>query len=192
MKKFYISVFLFAAINLYAQDMRQNAFSSLFSDQKASKVGDAITIIVLESSQASNNAQTTTGRTSSLGMTGTIDPGKGTGTATNPAFNLGTTNNFSGNGSTQTQGNVSTTISATVDSVLSNGNLVIGGSRKITINGEEQTVNIKGIVRSADISPDNSVYSYNISEAQIVFKGAGKINDYQSPGWLTKFLHWIF
>jgi flagellar L-ring protein precursor FlgH len=190
MKKFYISVLLLAAINLYAQDMRMNAFSSLFSDQKACKVGDAITIVVLESSQASNNAQTTTGRTSSLGLTGTIDPGKGI--ATNPNLALGTTNNFSGTGSTQTQGAVSTTISATVDSVLANGNLVIAGSRKITINGEEQTVNIKGIVRSADISPDNSVYSYNISEAQIVFKGDGKINDSQSPGWLTKFLHWIF
>jgi flagellar L-ring protein precursor FlgH len=190
MKKYYISVFLFMAINLYAQDMRQNAFSSLFSDQKASKVGDAITIIVLESSQASNNAQTTTGRISNIGLTGTIQSLQGT--ASNPAFSLGTTNNFSGTGSTQTQGAVSTTISATVDSVLANGNLVIGGSRQITINGEEQTVNIKGIVRSADISSDNSVYSYNISEAQIVFKGDGKINDSQSPGWLTKFLHWIF
>ncbi|MGA7723514.1 MAG: flagellar basal body L-ring protein FlgH [Ignavibacteriaceae bacterium] len=190
MKKFYMLVFLIGTLNLYAQDMRQNAFSSLFSDQKASKVGDAITIVVLESSQASNNAQTTTGRSSNVGLTGTIDPGKGV--STNPNIALGTTNNFSGTGSTQTQGVVSTTISATVDSVLANGNLVIGGSRKITINGEQQTVNIKGIVRSADISPDNSVFSYNISEAQIVFKGDGKINDSQSPGWLTKFLHWIF
>jgi flagellar L-ring protein precursor FlgH len=87
---------------------------------------------------------------------------------------------------------VSTKISATVDSVLANGNLVIQGSRKITINGNEQTVYIKGIVRSSDISPDNLVYSYNISEAQIVFKGDGKINDSQSPGWLTKFFHMIF
>ena len=52
MKKFYMLVFLIGTLNLYAQDMRQNAFSSLFSDQKASKVGDAITIVVLESSQA--------------------------------------------------------------------------------------------------------------------------------------------
>jgi len=190
MKKFYISVFLFAAINLYSQDMRQNSFSSLFSDQKANKIGDAITIVILESSQASNNAQTTTGRNSNLGLSAKIDPGKGI--ATSPAFNIGTSNDFSGSGSTQTQGTVSAKISATVDSVLKNGNLVIEGSRKITINGEEQTVYIKGIVRSSDISPDNLIYSYNISEAQIVFKGDGKINDSQSPGWITKFLHWIF
>jgi flagellar L-ring protein FlgH len=190
MKKFYIPVFLFAAMNLYAQDMRLNAFSSLFSDQKATKVGDAITIVVLESSTASNNAQTSTSRTSSVGLTAKVDPGKGS--STSPAFSLGTTNAFTGSGSTQTQGTVSAKISATVDSVLANGNLVIEGSRRITINGEEQTVYIKGIVRSSDISPDNLVYSYNISEAQIVFKGNGKINDSQSPGWITKFLHWIF
>jgi len=60
------------------------------------------------------------------------------------------------------------------------------------INGEEQTIFIKGIVRPSDISPDNSVLSYNIAEAQIIFNGKGRINNSQSPGWLTKFLHWIF
>lgn len=191
MKKFSVIIILLAGLNIYSQDMRQNAFSSLFSDQKASKIGDAITIVVLESSQASNNAQTTTGRTSNLGLSGKLDPGKGVG-VTSPAFNLGTTNDFSGSGSTQTQGVVNTKISATVDSVLANGNLVIKGSRIITINGNEQTIYIMGIVRSSDISPDNLVYSYNISEAKIEFKGDGKINDSQSPGWLTKFFHWIF
>jgi flagellar L-ring protein precursor FlgH len=107
-------------------------------------------------------------------------------------LNLATTNDFKGSGSTSSQGSVNTKISATVDSVLANGNLVIDGRRKIVINGEEQTIYIKGIVRPADISSDNSVLSYNIAEAQIVFTGNGSINSAQSPGWLTKFLHWIF
>lgn len=186
-----IVIFLIIASSMFAQDMRQNAFSSLFSDQKANKVGDAVTIIVLESSQASNDAQTSAGRTSSLGLTGKANVGN----VTNPPsadVSLGTSNDFSGSGSTKTEGMVQTKISATVDSVLGNGNLVIEGSRKITINGEEQTVLIKGIVRPSDINPDNSVLSYNIAEAQIVFNGKGMINSSQSPGWLTKFLHWIF
>jgi flagellar L-ring protein precursor FlgH len=170
--------------------MRQNAFSSLFSDQKANRIGDAITIIVLESSQASHDASTTTSRNSTLGLSGKLDLGK-----TNPPtanLNLGTTNAFNGSGSTLSEGTITTKISATVDSVLQNGNLLVKGSRKITINGNEQTVYIKGIVRSSDISTDNSVYSYNISEAQIEFKGDGMVNSAQSPGWITKFLHWIF
>ena len=191
MKNKLILIFLLAVSSMLAQDMRQNAFSSLFSDQKANRVGDAVTIIVLESSQASNDAQTSAGRSSNLGLSGKVN----TGNAANPPsadVSLGTTNDFSGSGSTKTEGMVQTKISATVDSVLGNGNLVIEGSRKITINGEEQTVYIKGIVRPSDINPDNSVLSYNIAEAQITFNGKGMINSSQSPGWLTKFFHWIF
>ena len=191
MKNKLVLICLLTASSLLAQDMRQNAFLSLFSDQKASKIGDAVTIIVVESSQASNDAQTSAGRTSNLGLTGKANVGN----AANPPsadINLGTTNDFNGSGSTKTEGMVQTKISATVDSVLSNGNLVIDGSRKIVINGEEQTVVIKGVIRPSDINPDNSILSYNISDAQIIFNGKGMINSSQSPGWLTKFLHWIF
>ena len=87
---------------------------------------------------------------------------------------------------------IKTKISATIDSVLNNGNLVVRGSRKISINGEEQTIHIKGVVRTSDISADNSVLSYNLSDAEIVLEGSGLINDAQHPGWLTKFFHWIF
>lgn len=189
MKKLILWLCVFAPVML-AQNMRQNAFSSLFSDQKASQVGDAITILVVESSQASNNAATTTDRASTLGLSGKGD--LGTKPLPGADLSLGTTNDFKGSGSTSSQGSVNTKISATVDSVLANGNLVIEGSRKIVINGEEQTIYIKGIVRPADISTDNSVLSYNIADAQIVFTGNGSINSAQSPGWLTKFLHWIF
>ena len=191
MKKIIIIVFaIFLSASLHAQNMRQNAFSSLFSDQKANRVGDAVTIIVVESSQASNNAQTSTGRSSDLGLSGT--GGVAGQTIPSTDVSLGTSNAFKGSGSTQTTGMVKTKISATIDSVLSNGNLLIRGSRKISINGEVQTVFIKGIVRSSDIMADNSVYSFNISEAEILFDGKGMINTNQSPGWLTKFLHWIF
>ena len=188
MKKIFITfVFIIFTCSLVAQDMRQNAFSSLFSDQKASRVGDAITILVLESSTASNDAELSTGKKSDLGFTAG-------GSSLKKGIDVGinSNNNFDGSGSTKTTGLIKTKISATIDSVLANGNLVIKGSRKIVINGEEQNVSIKGVVRSSDIMADNSVYSYNISEAEIVLNGDGKINSALSPGWLTKFLHWIF
>jgi flagellar L-ring protein precursor FlgH len=189
--KLMMIVITLSLINIInAQNMRQNAFVSLFSDQKASRVGDAITIVVIEFSQASNNAQTTTGRESDLGLNaggnvaGTELPGTD--------VSLGVQNDFRGRGSTKTSGMMKTKISATIDSVLDNGNLLIKGSRKIVINGEEQTIFIKGIVRTPDINPDNSVLSYNISEAEIRIDGSGRIADSQSPGWLTKLFHWLF
>lgn len=185
-----LMILLVFAPFLVGQDMRQNAFNSLFSDQKANRLGDAVTIIVVESSQASNNAETKTGRTSALGFTGNAVIGKNN--LPGASINIGSDNNFEGTGSTKTSGLIKTKISATIDSVLKNGNLVIKGSRKIVINGEEQMISIKGIIRTADINADNSILSYNISEAEILFEGSGMINDSQKPGWLTKIFHWLF
>lgn len=190
MKNILLIIVIFSGA-IAAQDMRQNAFSSLFSDYKANRVGDAVTIIVMESSQATNQAATQTGRSSNIGLgaEGSMD-----GEAMIPSvdFGMSSQNDFEGSGSTKSAGSVSTKISATIDSVYSNGNLKIHGSRKISINGEEQTVLISGVIRSIDIQSDNTVYSYNISDAEITFEGSGMIDRNQSPGWLTKLFHWLF
>ena len=175
---------------LTAQSMRQNAAYSLFSDNKAAMPGDAVTIIVLESTHASNNAATSAGRKSEagFGMSGAIDKT----TLPNVDFDINSGNDFSGEGSTQTTGSIRTKISAVVDTVLANGNLRIRGSKKITINGEDQIVKISGVIRTSDIRTDNTVYSHNITDADISFEGSGLIDNAQKPGWLTKLFHWLF
>lgn len=189
MKTLMIFMILFA-LQIFPQDMRKNANVSLFSDQKAAHHGDAITILVVESSLASNNAETRSGRESDLGLNFS---GNLSGTALpNASVNTGTDNNFKGSGSTKTSGVIQTKISATIDSVLTNGNLYISGSKKITINDEEQVILIKGVVRTTDIRPDNSVLSYNISNAEITFEGSGIVSDVQSPGLITKFFRMLF
>jgi flagellar L-ring protein precursor FlgH len=116
----------------------------------------------------------------------------GTGTGTDISGGVGTGNQFKGEGSTSNRGSVRAKLSAHVDSVLANGNLVINGSRSITINGEEQTIAISGIVRPSDIMADNTVFSYNISDAKIIVQGEGSLTKVQEPGWLTKVFHWLF
>lgn len=188
--KFLIIGFMAIASIAFAQNMRKNSQYSLFSDNKAAAPGDAVTILVIESTQASNNSETSAGRKSELGLSasGTVS----NGTIPNTALSLGSNNDFQGSGSTKTTGMISTKISATVDSILANGNMIISGNKKISINGEDQIVHIKGKVRLSDIRPDNSVYSYNISDAEISFEGSGIINNAQKPGWLTKIFHWLF
>jgi len=190
MKTRVILIVLVMAFTVYGQNMRRNAAYSLFSDQKAVNIGDAITIIVSEASQASNNAETATGRSSDLGFggSGSLDAT----TLPGADLSISSQNDFQGKGSTKTSGLIKTRISALVDSVYANGNLRIRGSRKLVINGEEQNIFITGIVRPSDIKADNSIYSYNISEAEIRLEGNGMIDDAQSPGWLTKIFHWIF
>lgn len=174
----------------YGQDMRPNINRSLFADEKAAHVGDVITILVIETSSASNDAKTATSRESDISLSGSGKVGsKGLPDA---SMNIGTGNKFSGEGATSSSGSVRAKISARVDSVLANGSLFINGSRTISVNGEDQIIRIAGIVRPSDIQPDNSIYSYNIADATIVFEGNGMIERAQGPGWLTKLFHWLF
>ncbi len=181
--------FLLFSTAAYAQVM-QNPDNSLFSDYKASKVGDAVTVIVTEQTSASKSASTSTSRQSTV--SGSLMPTVGTTTLPTGGMQLGTTNQFQGNGSASEDGNVQTIISARVVNVDQYGNLDIQGSRLISINGQSQTLQLSGYVRPSDIQPDNTVYSYQIADAKIVFKGSGSIEDSQSPSLLMKIFHWLF
>lgn len=185
-----LHIIVFSTTALLAQDLRENSNRSLFSDQKANRIGDGVTILVVESSSASNDSRTNTDRKSDISL---ASSGKNGGaTLIDVGASIGTGNAFAGSGSTETKGSVRAKISARVDSLYVNGNLWISGSRTITINGEEQVVRISGLVRPSDIQADNSVYSFNISDAVIVFQGKGMSAESQEPGWLTKVFHWIF
>ncbi len=179
-----------AAAPLAGQDLRTNVGRSLFADQKANRVGETVTVLVVEVAQASNDATTNTSRSSDLSFNGSLStPGAA---ASGAAAGVQTGNGFKGEGATTNRGVMKAKISAHVDSVYGNGNMFISGSRNIVINGDEQIMKVTGIVRPSDIQADNSIYSFNISDAVISYSGKGLINDSQSPGWLTKFLHWIF
>lgn len=189
MKKIIALVCIISSFSL-AQVLRENYNRSLFADQKANRVGDAVTILIVEASSASNDSRTESSRESDISLTAS---GKTGGkTLADVSAGIGTGNSFKGAGATQTHGSVRAKISARVDSLFSNGDLWISGNRTISINGEDQVIRISGIVRPSDIQTDNSVYSYSISDAVIVFQGKGMINNNQEPGWLTKFFHWIF
>ncbi len=180
-----------AAAPLAGQDLRTNVNRSLFADQKAIHVGETVTVLVVEVAQASSDAATNTSRASDLSLNGAMStPGTTVGSGANVGITTG--NGFKGTGSTSNNGVMKAKISAHVDSVYNNGNLFISGSRNIVINGDEQIMKVTGIVRPSDIQADNSIYSYSISDAMISYSGKGLINDSQKPGWITKFLHWIF
>jgi len=186
-----VSAIVAAAYPATAQDMRENVNRSLFSDQKANHVGDAVTILIVETSSASNDARTTSGRSDEVSLGAKLKTSS-TNSGTDIGFNFGTGSSFRGEGGTATRGSVRGKLSAQVDSVLANGNLVIKGKRSITVNGEEQTIIVSGIVRPSDIQADNGVYSYNIADAVIIVQGDGIVSRSQGPGILTKFLHFLF
>ncbi len=173
--------------------------SDLFIDTKAKNVGDVVTIKILESASASNNAATKTGRKSSV--SGAIENFLGYERQfstpkhqLNPFGSIkgGLQTDFDGSGSTKRSGDLSAYITARVTEVLPNGNLRLEGSREVTVNNEKQLITLSGIVRPRDISPDNVVLSTYISDAQIRYSGRGILDDRQHPGWLANILNIVW
>ena len=172
---------------------RSSTGGYLFMDSKAKTVGDIITINIIEQASASGNASTKTGRKSSLsaGIPSFFGIEK-SATKRNPNLDptsllkASTDNNFNGSGQISRSGKITATITARVTQVLSNNNLVIRGTRQVTINNEQQLLIIQGIIRPEDISPDNIIDSSSIAEAQIIYTGKGVVSDKQNPGWLTR------
>jgi len=189
-----------AAVNSKHSLWQQNSdFGTLFVSQKALHVGDIVTVKIIESSSAVNQATTTTGRDSSIGIKTDKFFGLENKTADwtfNPLGELsaGFESDFEGEGATKRRGDLTAYITANVTEVLPNGNLRILGNREVTINNEKQFIYLSGVIRTKDISPRNEILSTYVAEAQIEYSGKGVINDRQRPGWMTSLFNkfWPF
>lgn len=187
LKKIFVAFVILGFMRMYSQEVIQR---SLFSDHKAFKKGDLITIIVIEVSSAESNSEKNASRSGNIN--GSVSGSGALGFIPESGFSLGTGNEFKGQGSTSTRGTVKAKISAKVIGIDSSGNLIIEGKRKVSVNGEDQIIRIKGLVRPSDVNWDNTVYSYNIADAEIEFTGKGMVYRSQSPSWITRLLHWLF
>ena len=168
---------------------------SLYADHKANRVGDIITVLVMESNSASRNTSTKTEKKSDLSasissfVNGNIQdklfPGGG---ATVQKPELGTTSQtkFEGKGAVNNSGTLNSRFAVRVVDVLPNKNLIIEGVRRTSFSGESQTIILRGTVRPQDVTPVNTVYSYHLADVSIALKDEGAVSDAQKKGWFSK------
>lgn len=186
----FIILFLLVAlssVNSLCQEVIQR---SLFSDQKALRKGDVITVIIIEVSSAESKSERDAFRGGSIN--GSVSGSGALGFIPESGFSISSGNEFKGQGATSARGTVKAKLSARIVGIDSAGNLIIEGRGKVNVNGDEQVIKLKGIVRPSDVNWDNTVYSYNIADAEIEFTGKGMIYRSQNPSWITRFLHWLF
>lgn len=164
---------------------------SLYSDHRAMKVDDILTVMVVESAKAGSESNTNTSKENSMGVSADGGSGK---LSFLPAFGANGSSKvgYDGKGGTSRAGSLDATISARIVKVLDNGNLVIEGSKTVEINDEKEVIKITGMVRPQDIQQNNVVYSSSIADAQISYAGKGVANNGHRPGLLARFLNWIF
>jgi len=167
----------------------ESAAKSMFSDPKASKVGDPVTIIIVEEASADNTASTSSRRQSDL----SVGVGARSGsTSVSATGSLGTQNRFTGEGKTARNESVRARLSARIIDAANLNAIKIEGKRTVTINGETQVITLTGFIRFIDIQPDNSVMSFSIADLTLSYNGDGTISKAQEPGLFTKFLRFLF
>ena len=163
------------------------ASKSLFNDIKGHDVGDVITVLIAEMSNASRESSAKLSTNSQIGADGSV-----TGNLSSfiPLFGMSTNlaeSHDDDEGTSQTE-LVTGKITATITEKNANGLLKIEGSRKVNVNGETNIMEISGFVRDRDITSQNTVYSYYIANADISYKKTGLENKVGRTGWVRRTL----
>lgn len=164
---------------------------NLYGDRRARDVGDLLTITLVESTTASSTANTSISKKDATTMS--------TPTLLGAPLTIGGTSilenstsgdrSFDGKGNTAQSNRMQGSITVTVMQRLPNGNLVIQGQKNLRLNQGDELVQVQGIVRAADIAPDNTIPSSKVAEARIAYGGRGAVAQSNSMGWLSRFFN---
>lgn len=164
---------------------------SLWNNVTARNVGDTLTVVLSESTEAEKSATTTAKKSSSAELAGPTVAGRPVTVNGTPVLEMGMGNQsqFAGNGASTQSNKLDGYITVTVAKRLANGNLLVRGQKLVTINAGREYVRLQGIVRPSDIAPDNSVVSYKVADAYIAYGGQGTVANASKPGWLYRFFN---
>ena len=168
----------------------QGAVNSIYSDIKAHRIGDIITVELQESTSSSKNASNQQSKDSSLGLNA-LKLGGDTVTLNgyDTSASMGGTNSFKGQAKAGQSNSLKGNISVSVIRVLPNGNLAVRGEKWLMLNEGNEYIRITGVVRSEDVNADNTVSSQRVANARIQYGGTGDFANTQERGWLSKFFN---
>ena len=183
-----VAVFLWAVASIpaNAQSLWNNG-SSLFADQRASQVGDIVTVQVIERLDNSDEGKTDSSKSAQDSVN------RGTGLLSFiRSLGLSSASNYQGDGKSERTLKAGTIVSCLVTEVLPNGNLIIQGDRQIVTHRERLTIRFTGVVRPIDINANNVVPSNLVANAEVSMTGKGTVSRTQQPGIVTQVLQAVF
>ena len=173
-----------------ANSLWRRGSRAFLKDQRASTVGDTLTVLVniTDSADVENNSTRNTAGSQQMGMTGffgleTKIPKIFSGA--NPAnlVNTNSTGAWNGQGVIKRNETVTLRLAAIVTQVLPNGDLVVTGRQQMRVNSELRDLQVSGIARPSDIASDNTISHDRLAEARIIYGGKGQNSDIQTPRW---------
>ena len=181
---------LFVVMNSFLLGQLEDfSTTSIYSDIKAHRVGDLITVHIIESSNALRESKVNSSSATDMSMDGSV---AGSLTDYLPLFGASSkiSNTSDGSEGTEQKDQLTGRISATIIEENENGMFYIEGKRILEVNGEMNTIKLDGFVRERDISTNNTVFSYNIANANIIYSKGGTLENIVNPNKVQKWLTW--
>jgi flagellar L-ring protein precursor FlgH len=163
---------------------------SMFADRKAHAVGDVVTVLITESTVASQDAQSSDQRS--------LDAKAGGGTGLFgilklvPKATLSGSTDHKGSGATSRSSKLATIITCKVVRITPAGQLVLSGERSLKVNADTQVIEFHGVARPEDVQPDNTIASGSVADAQIEVLGNGPIDRHVKTGILSRIFQFLF
>lgn len=179
---------------------KSSTSTSVYSDDKANRIGDILTVIISEDSKIDNKIQRDLEKNSSHAITfdddvididaGVLDPL----IPSIPQLTLNATSakSMDGKSDYKDERSFEDRMTVVVEDVHPNGNLVVIGTRERNIAGDKQTIHLSGIVRPRDITFDNTVGSDQVAQFRLYTVDKGMTKDYTTPGWLARIFDFIW
>ena len=173
---------------------------TFFKDQRASNVGDILTVTIDIADEAELENETNRTRSSSedvdapnvLGVESQLDKVLPEAVSPDDLVNLGSSSSTSGQGSIEREEEITLRLAAMVTQVLPNGNLVIYGRQEVRVNYELREIRIAGVIRPEDIQSNNTISHEKIAEARISYGGRGHLSEVQKPRYGQEFFDIVF
>lgn len=168
---------------------QQHMNVGLFDDINAKTVGDLVTIVINENSNASSSANTSATKDNSVDLPSPKLAGDTVKKDGKEILNneLEGGRDFNGQGTSAQSSTFTASISVTVAKVLPNRNLVIRGEKLVNLNQSEEFIRFSGIIRPQDIRQDNTIDSTRVANLHVTYSGQGTISDANTMGALGRF-----
>lgn len=192
------------AVERAANSLWQPGARAFFKDQRASTVGDIVTVTINIADTATLENTSARSRTNSegagipaflgydIGKIAKQLPGKNARGDASNLVEANSSSSSSGTGSIERRETIALRIAAVVTQILPNGNLVVAGSQEVRVNSENRILQVAGVVRPQDIRSTNEIPHDRLAEARIAYGGKGQITDVQRPRWGQEIFDIVF
>ncbi|MCA0403551.1 MAG: flagellar basal body L-ring protein FlgH [Proteobacteria bacterium] len=162
----------------------------LFETPRARHVGDIVTVLLMEKTDAQKRATTIGQKNDKIGIKNAAFLGRpiALGSGYSLDFDLNAQRQLNAGGQEVQNNRLAGNISVTVSKVLANGDMMVQGEKWVKINQGDEYIRLSGVIRPQDIRPDNSISSDRIANARIAYGGTGQLNNMNAQGWMARIL----